>query len=129
MSTLEAIHSDAAPAAIGPYSQAIRAGNTVWLSGQIPLDPATMAIVSGGIEAQTRQVFENITAVAAAAGGSLAQMVKINISLTDLADFGRVNEIMASYFAQPYPAGACVQVAALPKGSLVEIEAIMVLDS
>ncbi len=129
MSTLEAIHSDAAPAAIGPYSQAIRAGNTVWLSGQIPLDPATMAIVSGGIEAQTRQVFENITAVAAAAGGSLAQMVKINISLTDLADFGRVNEIMASYFAQPYPARACVQVAALPKGSLVEIEAIMVLDS
>ena len=129
MSTLEAIHSDAAPAAIGPYSQAIRAGNTVWLSGQIPLDPATMAIVSGGIEAQTRQVFENITAVAAAAGGSLAQMVKINISLTDLPDFGRVNEIMASYFAQPYPARACVQVAALPKGSLVEIEAIMVLDS
>ena len=129
MSTLEAIHSDAAPAAIGPYSQAIRAGNTVWLSGQIPLDPATMAIVSGGIGAQTRQVFENITAVAAAAGGSLAQMVKINISLTDLADFGRVNEIMASYFAQPYPARACVQVAALPKGSLVEIEAIMVLDS
>ena len=129
MSTLEAIHSDAAPAAIGPYSQAIRAGNTVWLSGQIPLDPATMAIVSAGIEAQTRQVFENITAVAAAAGGSLAQMVKINISLTDLADFGRVNEIMASYFAQPYPARACVQVAALPKGSLVEIEAIMVLDS
>jgi reactive intermediate/imine deaminase len=129
VSTLEAIHSDAAPAAIGPYSQAIRAGNTVWLSGQIPLDPATMAIVSGGIEAQTRQVFENITAVAAAAGGSLAQMVKINISLTDLADFGRVNEIMASYFAQPYPARACVQVAALPKGSLVEIEAIMVLDS
>ena len=129
MSTLEAIHSDAAPAAIGPYSQAIRAGNTVWLSGQIPLDPATMAIVSGGIETQTRQVFENITAVAAAAGGSLAQMVKINISLTDLADFGRVNEIMASYFAQPYPARACVQVAALPKGSLVEIEAIMVLDS
>jgi reactive intermediate/imine deaminase len=129
VSTLEAIHSDAAPAAIGPYSQAIRAGNTVWLSGQIPLDPATMAIVSGGIEAQTRQVFENITAVAAAAGGSLAQMVKINISLTDLADFGRVNEIMASYFAQPYPARACVQVAALPKGSLVEIEAIMVLDN
>ena len=129
MSTLEAIHSDAAPAAIGPYSQAIRAGNTVWLSGQIPLDPATMAIVSGGIETQTRQVFENIKAVAAAAGGSLAQMVKINISLTDLADFGRVNEIMASYFAQPYPARACVQVAALPKGSLVEIEAIMVLDS
>jgi len=129
VSTLEAIHSDAAPAAIGPYSQAIRAGNTVWLSGQIPLDPATMAIVSGGIETQTRQVFENIKAVAAAAGGSLAQMVKINISLTDLADFGRVNEIMASYFAQPYPARACVQVAALPKGSLVEIEAIMVLDS
>lgn len=127
MSNLEAIHSDAAPAAIGPYSQAIRSGNTVWLSGQIPLDPATMEIVSGGIDAQTRQVFENIKAVAAAAGGGLAQMVKINISLADLADFGRVNEIMASYFAQPYPARACVQVAALPRGSLVEIEAIMVM--
>ena len=121
------ISTAAAPSAIGPYSQAVKVGNTVWISGQIPLDPATMEIVSGGIEAETRQVFANLQAIADAAGGSLDRSVKINISLTDLSNFQVVNAVMAEVFNEPYPARACVQVAALPKGVQVEIEAILAL--
>ena len=128
MNNHQAIHSDDAPAALGPYSQAIRAGNTVYLAGQIPLHPVTMAVVEGDISSQTRRVFDNLNAVAKAAGGSLADAVKINISLTDLGDFDAVNAVMATYFEQPYPARACVQVAALPKGVPVEIEAVLVLN-
>jgi reactive intermediate/imine deaminase len=128
VSNRQAISSEAAPAAIGTYSQAIRAGNTVWLSGQIPLDPASMEVVGDDIQSQTRQVFDNLTAVAKAAGGGLQQMVKLNISMTDLSHFAQVNEIMAQYFEQPYPARACVGVASLPRNVLIEIEAIMVLD-
>jgi len=119
------ISTPAAPEAIGPYSQAVKVGNTVWLSGQIPLVPETMELVSDDITAQTRQVFDNLAAVAVAAGGSLDSAVKINISLTDLADFAAVNEVMASYLNEPYPARACVQVAALPRGASVEVEAIL----
>ena len=125
MSNRAVISTPDAPAAIGPYSQAIKVGNTVWLSGQIPLDPKTMEVVAGDITAQTTQVFKNLVAVAEAAGGSLQDAVKVNISLTDLASFAAVNEVMASFFAEPYPARACVQVAALPKGVGVEIEVIM----
>ncbi|UZP73679.1 RidA family protein [Candidatus Paraluminiphilus aquimaris] len=121
------ISTAAAPSAIGPYSQAVKVGNTVWISGQIPLDPTTMEIVSGGIEAETRQVFANLQAIADAAGGSLDSSVKINISLTDLSNFQVVNAVMAEVFNEPYPARACVQVAALPKGVQVEIEAILAL--
>ena len=121
------ISTPAAPEAIGPYSQAVKVGNTVWLSGQIPLVPATMELVSDDISAQARQVFDNLAAVAVAAGGSLDSAVKINISLTDLADFAAVNEVMATYLNEPYPARACVQVAALPKGAAIEVEAIMAL--
>ena len=121
------ISTAAAPSAIGPYSQAVKVGNTVWISGQIPLDPTTMEIVSGGIEAETRQVFANLQAIADAAGGSLDSSVKINISLTDLNNFQVVNAVMAEVFNEPYPARACVQVAALPKGVQVEIEAILAL--
>ncbi len=128
MSNKKALHTSAAPAAIGTYSQAIRAGNTVWLSGQIPLDPATMEIAADDIEGQTRQVFDNLGAVADAAGGGLADMVKLNISMTDLSHFAKVNEVMAEYFEQPYPARACVGVASLPRNVMIEIEAIMVLD-
>ncbi len=124
---LEAIASDHAPAAIGPYSQAIRAGNTVYLSGQIPLDPATGELVAGDIEAQAVRVFENLKAVAQAAGGSLSQAVKITIYLTDLGHFARVNTIMARYFEQPYPARATLGVAALPRGSAIEADAVLVL--
>ncbi len=127
MSQLQAIHSPQAPAAIGPYSQAIKAGNTVYLSGQIPLVPETMVLVSEDITEQATQVFNNLQAVAKAAGGSLANSVKINISLTDLADFAAVNDVMKTFFSEPYPARACVQVAALPRGAKVEIEAILVL--
>jgi len=116
-----------APAAIGPYSQAVKVGNTVWLSGQIPLDPATMEVVPGDITAQATQVFNNLVAVADAAGGSLDSAVKINISLTDMADFAAVNAVMAEFLAEPYPARACVQVAALPKGVDIEVEAILSL--
>ena len=119
------IQTDAAPAAIGPYSQAVKVGNTVWISGQIPLDPVTMAVVEGGISAQTIQVFNNLSAIAEAAGGSLNQAVKINISLTDLADFDAVNTVMKSFFSEPYPARACVQVAALPKAVAIEVEAVI----
>jgi len=123
------IHSPKAPKAIGTYSQAVKAGNTVYLSGQIPLDPATMEVVTGGIEAQIRRVFDNLRAVAEAAGGSLADVVKLNVFLTDLAHFPAVNEIMAEYFREPYPARAAVGVAALPKGVPVEMEAVLVLDA
>ena len=121
------IQTDHAPAAIGTYSQAVRVGDTVYLSGQIPLDPATKELVGGGIEAQIHRVFENLKAVAEAAGGSLAQAVKVNIYLTDLTHFPKVNEIMAQYFPQPYPARAAVGVAQLPKGARVEAECILYL--
>ncbi len=115
-----------APAAIGPYSQAVQAGHIVYLSGQIGLDPATMQMAEG-IDAQTARVFDNLKAVAAAAGGSLADAVKVNIYVTDLANFAKVNDAMAQAFSQPYPARATVQVAALPRGALVEIDAVLVL--
>ncbi|MCC6657326.1 MAG: RidA family protein [Rhodocyclaceae bacterium] len=120
------IASAEAPAAIGPYSQAVQSGNTVYLSGQIGLDPASMQMAEG-IDAQTARVFDNLKAVAAAAGGTLADAVKVNIYLTDLAHFAKVNDAMASHFSQPYPARATVQVAALPRGALVEIDAVLVL--
>jgi reactive intermediate/imine deaminase len=125
--TRNPIQTDAAPAAIGTYSQAIRAGDTLYLSGQIPLVPATGEMVAGGIDAQIRQVFDNLAAVAAAAGASLDQAVKINVFLVDLAHFASVNEIMAEYLSQPYPARAAVQVVALPRGAEVEADAILVL--
>ena len=125
MSNRAVISTPDAPEAIGPYSQAIKVGNTVWLSGQIPLVPDSMEVVEGGIKAQARQVFENLTAVAKAAGGTLDDAVKINISLTDLSDFAAVNDIMAEFLASPYPARACVQVAALPRGVAIEVEAIL----
>ena len=127
MNNRAVISTAAAPAAIGPYSQAVKVGNTVWISGQIPLDPETMEVVNGGIEAETRQVFANLSAIAEAAGGSLDSSVKINISLTDLANFQAVNAVMAEAFNEPYPARACVQVSALPKGVQVEIEAILAI--
>jgi len=121
------IATDKAPAAIGTYSQAVRAGNTVYISGQIGLDPATMEMVEG-FEAQTVRVFDNLKAVAEAAGGSLGDAVKLTIYLTDLANFAKVNEVMARYFAQPYPARAAVGVKELPKGAVVESDAILVID-
>ena len=121
----EAIHSDNAPAAIGTYSQAIRAGDFVFLSGQIPLDPETMEFVAGDFEARARQVFDNLKAVAEAAGGSLDQVVKLTIFLTDLDNFATVNSVMEDYFDQPYPARAAVGVASLPKGADVEADAIL----
>ena len=127
MTTLEQVHSDSAPAAIGPYSQAIKAGPLVFLSGQIPLDPKSMEIVSDDIAAQTHQVFKNLIAVADAAGSSLSNAAKLTIYLTDLGDFAVVNEIMAGYFSEPYPARATIQVSALPKRSAVEIDAILAL--
>ena len=120
------IATTGAPAAIGTYSQAVRAGNTVYLSGQIPLDPATMQLVEG-FDDQVRRVFDNLKAVCEAAGGSLNDLVKVNVYLLDLAHFARVNEIMASYISQPYPARAAVGVASLPRGAQVEIEGVMVL--
>lgn len=121
------ISSPDAPAAIGPYSQAVKVGNTVWLSGQIPLVPGTMELVTGDIQAQARQVFSNLAAVAEAAGGTLNNAVKINISLTDMGDFAAVNEVMAEFLQAPFPARACVQVAGLPKGVDIEVEAILAL--
>lgn len=121
------IHTERAPQAIGTYSQAVRAGDTVYLSGQIPLDPATKELVTGDIEAEIRRVFENLKAVAEAAGGSLAQAVKVNVYLTDLTHFAKVNEIMAQYFPQPYPARAAVGVAQLPRGARVEAECVLYL--
>lgn len=125
--TSRTISTDMAPEAIGTYSQAVRAGNTVYLSGQIPLDPATMTLVEEDIRAQIHQVFRNLRAVAEAAGGSFADVVKLNVFLTDLSHFATVNEVMAEYFREPYPARAAVGVAALPKDVHVEIDAIMVL--
>lgn len=122
------VHTNEAPGAIGTYSQAVACGRTVYLSGQIPLDPKTMALVDGGIEAQIHQMFRNLAAVAKASGGSLAHAAKVTIYMTDLAQFAKVNEIMAQYFNQPYPARATVGVAALPKGAAVEADAILVLD-
>ena len=127
MTILKLVHSDSAPAAIGPYSQAIKAGPLVFLSGQIPLDPKSMEIVSDDIAAQTHQVFKNLIAVADAAGSSLSNAAKLTIYLTDLGDFAVVNEIMAGYFSEPYPARATIQVSALPRGSAVEIDAILAL--
>lgn len=123
-----AIHTADAPAAIGTYSQAINTGGLVFLSGQIPLDPATMEIVDGDFEARARRVFDNLKAVTEAAGGSLDQIVKLTIYLTDLGNFATVNEVMADYFAEPYPARAALGVAALPKGTDVEAEAILALQ-
>ena len=122
------IHTDDAPQAIGTYSQAVKVDNTVYISGQIPLDPASMEIVDGGIEAEITLVFDNLQAVATASGGSLADVVKLNIFLTDLGNFPTVNEIMAQYFQQPYPARAAIGVAALPKGVGVEMDAVLVID-
>jgi reactive intermediate/imine deaminase len=122
------IHTDNAPQAIGTYSQAVKVDNTVYISGQIPLDPASMEVVDGGIEAEITRVFDNLKAVAEASGGSLADVVKLNIFLTDLGNFPTVNEIMASYFQQPYPARAAIGVAALPKGVGVEMDAVLVVD-
>lgn len=124
----QAIQTADAPAAIGPYSQAISAGSTLYLSGQIGLDPATMQIVDG-IEAQTHQVFRNLRAVATAAGVTLADVTKLTILLADLGDFAKVNEIMATYFKAPYPARSTYQVAALPRGGRIEVEAIAVLPA
>jgi len=117
-----------APKAIGPYSQAVRHGNTVYFSGQIPLDPASGELVGGDISAQTRRVFENLKAVCEAAGGSLAQLVRVGIYLTDLANFAAVNAVMAEYCLQPHPARSTIGVASLPRGAQVEIDAIMMLD-
>ncbi len=116
-----------APQAIGTYSQAIKAGNTVYLSGQIPLDPQTGELVTGDVEAQVRQVFENLRAVARAGGGDLASAVKLTVYLTDMGNFQTVNKVMAEYFAQPYPARAAIGVSALPRGAVVEVDAVLVL--
>jgi len=127
MSNRAVIATQSAPQAIGPYSQGIKVGNTVWISGQIPLDPDSMELVSGDIAAEAQQVFKNLLAVAEASGGTLDDAVKINISLTDLNDFEAVNTVMASHFSEPYPARACVQVASLPRGARIEVEAILAL--
>jgi len=121
------IHTDQAPQAIGTYSQAVKIRSTVYLSGQIPLDPTTMELVEGDIATQIRRVFDNLTAVARAAGGNLADMAKLNIFLTDLGNFAIVNQIMAEYFAEPYPARAAIGVAALPKGAEVEMDGVLEL--
>jgi reactive intermediate/imine deaminase len=125
--TRQIIQTPRAPQAIGTYSQAVRVGETVYLSGQIPLIPETMTLVEGDMSSQIRRVFDNLAAVCEAAGGSLDQIVKLNIYLTDLAHFALVNEIMAEYLAQPYPARAAVGVASLPKGAAVEMDGVMVL--
>jgi reactive intermediate/imine deaminase len=121
----QTIHTERAPQVIGPYSQAVRAGDTVYLSGQVPFDPATMQLVAGDIETQTRRVFENLKAVAEAAGGSLAQAVKFTIFLTDLTHFAKVNEVMAQYCSKPYAARSTIGVAQLPRGAQVEIECVL----
>ncbi|MCI1710614.1 MAG: RidA family protein [Chiayiivirga sp.] len=126
--TRQSIHSERAPAAIGPYSQAVRCGNTVYLSGQTPLDPSTMQLVDGDIAAQTRRVFDNLSAVCEAAGASFAQVVRVGIYLTDLGHFAQVNAVMQEYFQAPYPARSTIGVASLPRGAQVEIDAVLVLD-
>ncbi|HEY5019521.1 MAG TPA: RidA family protein [Steroidobacteraceae bacterium] len=123
----QVIHTADAPKAIGPYSQAVRAGDTVYVSGQIPLDPVSGALVSGDIEAEIQRVFDNLKAIAQAAGGSLASVVKLSVFLTDLSHFAKVNEIMTSYFSEPYPARAAIGVAALPRGARVEMECVLSL--
>jgi len=123
----QSIHTDAAPAAIGPYSQAVRSGQTVYLSGQIPLDPTTGALVEGDIAAQAQRAFDNLKAVCEAAGGSLDGVVRLGLYLTDLGDFATVNAVMANYFSAPYPARSTIEVSALPKGAVVEVDAVMVL--
>ena len=123
-----AVHTDAAPQAIGTYSQALAVGPTVYLSGQIPLDPESMQIVSGGVRRQVEQVLANLAAVAGATGGGLKDIVKLTVYLTDLNDFETVNRVMAGEFDEPYPARAAVQVAALPRGARVEIDAVLVLS-
>ena len=123
----QVIHSAAAPKAIGPYSQAVRVGDTVYVSGQIPLDPASGQLISGDIEAEIRRVFDNLDAIARAAGGSLQNVVKLSIFLTDLTHFAKLNEIMATYFSEPYPARAAVGVASLPRGARVEMECVLSL--
>ncbi len=122
------IATDSAPAAIGPYSQAVRSGNQVFLSGQIPLDPATGQLVEGDIATQSRRVFDNLAAVCAAAGGSLDQVVRVGIYLMDLGDFAAVNAVMADYFTAPYPARSTIQVSGLPRGARVEVDAILAFD-
>ena len=122
-----AIHSDQAPAAIGPYSQATRTGNLVFLSGQTPLDPATGNLVEGDIAVQARQAFDIIKAVVAAAGGTMDDIVRVGLYLTDLSQFGEVNAVMAEYFSQPYPARSTIEVSALPRGARFEVDAVMVL--
>jgi len=129
MSKREIISTDKAPKAIGTYSQAVKVGSTVYLSGQIPLDPATMTMVDSSMEASIVRVFENLKAVAEAAGGSLQDVAKLNIFLTDLSHFALVNEVMARYFQQPYPARAAIGVASLPKGAQVEMDAVMELGA
>lgn len=124
----EIIETDRAPAAIGTYSQAVKIGDTVYLSGQIPLDPATAQLVEGGMAIQIRRVFDNLAAVARAAGGDLADTVKLNVFLIDLGHFALVNQIMAEYFPQPYPARAAIGVAALPRGAQIEMDAVLVLE-
>ena len=124
---MKPISTPDAPAAIGTYSQAVRAGDTVYLSGQIPLDPKTMKLVEGDFEAQARRVFENLKAVISAAGGDFGRVVRVTVYLTDLGNFAKVNEVMAQYFKEPYPARAAVGVASLPRGALVEIDAVMYL--
>jgi reactive intermediate/imine deaminase len=122
------IHTDKAPKAIGPYSQAVRAGNTVYFSGQIPLDPSNGELVTGDISFQTKRVFENLKAVCEAAGGTLAGVVRVGIYLADLGNFAQVNAVMADYFKEPYPARSTIGVASLPRGAQVEIDAILQLD-
>ncbi len=121
------IHTNAAPAALGPYSQAVRVGDTVYISGQTPLDPSTMELASGGIDAQAQQVFENLSAIARAAESDLAHAVKLTIYLTDLDNFQSVNKVMLNYFEEPFPARVTVGVASLPKAATVEIDAILVV--
>ena len=124
----QAIATEFAPAAIGPYSQAVRRGTTVFLSGQIPLDPATGQLVEGDIAAQTRRVFDNLQAVCQAAGGTLEEVVRVGVYLTDLGDFAAVNAVMADYFSAPYPARSTIEVAGLPRGARVEVDAILAFD-
>lgn len=127
MTNKAVIQTEKAPAAIGTYSQAIKVNNTVYLSGQIPLDPATMQLVEGDMRAQVARVFDNLAAVCEAAGGNLKDIVKLNIFLTDLGHFALVNEVMATYFTQPYPARAAIGVASLPRGAQVEMDGVMVI--
>ena len=127
MTNKSVIQTDNAPQAIGTYSQAVKAGDTIYLSGQIPLDPESMEIVAGGIDEQIRQVFNNLRAVCEAAGGSIQDMVKLNIYLTDMSHFAKVNEVMATVYKEPYPSRAAIGVAALPKDAMVEMDGVMVL--